>query len=58
MTASSPMAIGYHPYTRSLPKNDKLAMLNKVYGVDAAHNNSVSNPKKAKQLAFSLRVSS
>ncbi|MGB6018244.1 MAG: hypothetical protein WBF77_01465 [Sulfurimonadaceae bacterium] len=52
------MAIGYHPYTRSLPKNDKLAMLNKVYGVDAAHNNSVSNPKKAKQLAFSLRVSS
>ncbi|MBU1643433.1 hypothetical protein KKE54_08735, partial [bacterium] len=27
--------------------------LRKVYGVDATHNNSVSNPKKAKQLAFS-----
>ncbi|MGB5966448.1 MAG: hypothetical protein WBG65_13090 [Sulfurimonadaceae bacterium] len=46
------MAIGFLPSTLSHPKNDKLATT-KGYGVDATHNNSVSNPKKAKQLAFS-----
>jgi hypothetical protein len=30
----------------------------KVYGVGALHIDSVSDPKQAKQLAFSLRVSS
>ena len=52
VTASRSVATDYFPCTRSLAKNDKTPYGKKVYGVDAAHNNSVSNPIKAKKLAF------
>jgi len=52
MTASRSVATDYFHFTRSITKNDKTPYGHKVYGVDTTHNNSVSNPIKAKQLAF------
>jgi len=57
-TASRSVATDYFHSTPSFTKNDKTPYGHKVYGVDATHINSVSNPMKAKQLAFISRVSS
>jgi len=51
-TAARSIAIDYLPFVHSSLKMIKLDYGHKVYVVDASHINYVSNPIKAKQLAF------